>query len=125
MRLILGTFILALGFSTQTASISSAAIRGLVNRLSLESYKARIKGLTQFGDRMQGTQRNRDAIDWLEAQLKSFGYSNVQRHRFMSRSAELENIYATKIGRIRPVGMYLVSAHMDGRGGGEAVDDDR
>src|SRR5438093_10858567 len=107
MRLILGTFILALGFSTQTASISSAAIRGLVGRLNLESYKARIRGLTQFGDRMQGTQRNRDAINWLEAQLKSYGYTNVQRHKFMSGSGELENVDATQIGRSQPLELYL------------------
>src|SRR5207249_6376575 len=73
---------------------------------------------------MKGTQRNRDAIDWLEKQLRSFGYSNVQRHRFVSGSGFLENIYATKIGTTIPGEMYIVSAHMDGRGGGEAADDD-
>jgi hypothetical protein len=73
---------------------------------------------------MQGTQRNRDAIDWLEKQLQSFGYANVERHRFMSGSGPLENIYATKIGAMTPGEMYIVSAHMDGRGGGEAADDD-
>src|SRR4051812_49703421 len=45
----------------------------LVGRLDLERYKATIKGLTQFGDRRQGTKRNRDAVDWIEAQLKSYG----------------------------------------------------
>ena len=73
---------------------------------------------------MQGTERNRNAIDWLEKQLQSFGYTNVERHRFMSGSGPLENIYATKIGTTRPGEMYIVSAHMDGRGGGEAADDD-
>ncbi len=48
-------------------------IRTLVGRLELEKYKATIKGLTQFGDRREGTQRNRDAVDWIEAQLKSYG----------------------------------------------------
>ena len=99
-------------------------MRTVVGRLELERYKAHIKGLAQFGDRMQGTQRNRDAIDWLEKQLRSFGYSNVARHRFMSASGPLENIYATKIGMTLPGEMYIVSAHMDGRGGGEAADDD-
>ena len=32
-----------------------------------------LKGLTQFGDRRQGTERNREAVDWIEAQLKSYG----------------------------------------------------
>jgi hypothetical protein len=99
-------------------------VRTVAGRLELERYKAHIKGLTQFGDRMQGTQRNRDAIDWLEKQLRSFGYSNVERHRFMSSSGLLDNIYATKIGTTVPGEMYLVSAHMDGRGDGEAADDD-
>ncbi len=51
----------------------------LVGRLDLERYKATIKGLTQFGDRRQGTDRNRAAIDWIEAQLKSYGCSNTER----------------------------------------------
>jgi hypothetical protein len=51
----------------------------LVSRLELEKYKATIKGLTQFGDRRQGTKRNRDAVDWIEAQLKSFGCTNTER----------------------------------------------
>jgi len=33
--------------------------------------KATIKGLTQFGDRLHGTDRNRAAIDWIEAELKA------------------------------------------------------
>jgi hypothetical protein len=54
-------------------------IRVLADRLELEKYKATIKGLTQFGDRRQGTKRNRDAVDWIEAQLKSYGCADVQR----------------------------------------------
>lgn len=48
-------------------------VRALVGRLELEKYKATIKGLTAFGDRREGTARNRKAVDWIEAQLKSFG----------------------------------------------------
>jgi hypothetical protein len=48
-------------------------IRTLVGRLDLERYKSTIKGLTQFGDRRQGTDRNRAAIDWIEARLQSYG----------------------------------------------------
>jgi hypothetical protein len=107
---------LVAGLSAQTTNV--------IGRLDLDRYKAHIKGLAQFGDRVQGTQRNRDAIDWLEKQLQSFGYSNVQRHRFMSSSGPLENIYATKVGTTTPREMYIVSAHMDGRGDGEAADDD-
>jgi hypothetical protein len=124
MRFLLGTLVLAGGLSAQRVNAPSDPVRAVAARLELERYKAHIKGLTQFGDRMQGTQRNRDAIDWIEKQLRSFGYSNVERHRFMSASGPLENIYATKIGATIPGEMYIVSAHMDGRGGGEAADDD-
>src|SRR5438477_11215191 len=54
-------------------------IKTLVERLDLEKYKATIKGLTRFGDRRQGTARNRAALDWIEAQLKSYGCTNTAR----------------------------------------------
>src|SRR3989475_3509075 len=123
MGALLRTLVFATVLSVQT-NTPSAPVRTVVARLELERYKAHIKGLSQFGDRMQGTQSNRDAIDWLEKQLRSFGYSSVERHRFMSSSGPLENIYATKVGTSIPGEMYIVSAHMDGRGGGGAADDD-
>lgn len=54
----------------------------IVARLDLERYKATIKGLTQFGDRRQGTDRNRKAVDWIEAQLKSYGCANTERIKY-------------------------------------------
>jgi hypothetical protein len=57
-------------------------VRTLVSRLDLEKYKATIKGLTKFGDRRQGTDRNRAAIDWIEAQLKSDGCTNTERLKY-------------------------------------------
>jgi len=54
----------------------------LVARLDLERYKATIKGLTRFGDRRQGTDRNRAAVDWIEAQLRSYGCSDVLRLKY-------------------------------------------
>ena len=123
MRITIGTLILGAGLA-QTPTSPADPVRSLVGRLQLAEYKAHIKGLTQFGDRMQGTQRNRDAIDWLEKELRSYGYTNVVRQQFMSASGPLENIYATKVGATIPGEMYIVSAHMDGRGGGEAADDD-
>src|SRR5271168_4540061 len=62
---------------------SSETITGLVGRLELERYKATIKGLTQFGDRRQGTDRNRKAVDWIEAQLKSYGCTNTERIHYV------------------------------------------
>jgi hypothetical protein len=57
----------------------SDPVRLMVARLDLEKYKATIKGLTQFGDRRQGTERNRKAVDWIEAQLKSYGCTPTER----------------------------------------------
>jgi hypothetical protein len=124
MRFLLAILALAAGLSAQTSNVPADTIRTVVGRLDLERYKAHIRGITRFGDRMQGTERNRQAIAWLEQQLKSFGYTNVERFRFMSASGPLENVYATKIGTSTPGEMYIVSAHMDGRGDGEAADDD-
>jgi Peptidase family M28 len=53
-----------------------------ISRLTLESYKTTLKGLTQFGDRRQGTQRNRDAVNWIAKQLESYGYTNAERIKY-------------------------------------------
>jgi hypothetical protein len=170
----------------QTETVSDP-VKILVDRLDLERYKATIKGLTQFGDRRQGTDRNRQAIDWIEAQLKSYGCSNIERLKYDyqppspdTRSTQAntaggpgtptpatatavgggrpqglrvrtgvnndpnaqpdpklralnsqpsspglrEEIYCTKVGITHPDEMYIVSAHMDGIGWGEAANDD-
>jgi peptidase M28-like protein len=78
--------------TTTTAANAAAArqdptIKALVDRLDLEKYKATIKGLTQFGDRRQGTDRNRAALDWIEAQLKSYGCANTERLTYTYPSA--------------------------------------
>jgi hypothetical protein len=65
-----------------TASAEVDPVRTLVGRLDLEKYKTTIKGLTQFGDRREGTDRNRAANDWIEAQLKSYGCSDVGRIKY-------------------------------------------
>jgi len=149
----------------------------LVARLDLERYKATIKGLTRFGDRRQGTDRNRDAIEWIEAQLRAYGCADVTRLHYTyspeqkrSRSGpqvargapqgggrfrgpraptgvnddpqrqpdtklraldsqasapgEREEVYCTKVGSTHPDEMYIVGAHMDGIGWGEAANDD-
>jgi hypothetical protein len=71
----------------QAPAVAQAApvedpVRILVSRLDLEKYKATIKGLTQFGDRREGTDRNRAATDWIEAQLKSYGCSGIERIKY-------------------------------------------
>jgi hypothetical protein len=144
-------------------------VRTLVGRLELDRYKATIKGLTQFGDRRQGTARNRAAIDWIEATLKSYGCANTERLKYdyplvgiagsgagsrgpirgvanrtgvnndplaqpdvklrelnsqPSTNGPREEVYCTKVGATHPDEMYIVAAHMDGIGWGEAANDD-
>jgi hypothetical protein len=76
------TIALALPASAQTAAGAPAGspaatpadpIAQLVGQLDLGRYKDTIRNLARFGDRRQGTERNRKAIDWIEAQLKSYG----------------------------------------------------
>ena len=168
------------------AQVSPAApvdpISALVSQLDLERYKATIRGLTRFGDRRQGTERNRKALDWIEARLKTYGCTNTERLQFEftepvkrtpaapqparaggpagaggatlfgkraatgvntdplaqpderlralnaeptpEGTSQRENVYCTKVGTTHPEEMYIVGAHMDGIGWGEAADDD-
>ena len=174
-------------------------VRTMVGRLDLERYKATIKGLTAFGDRREGTERNRKAVDWIEAQLKSYGCETSrltydpaapvptaaatgegrggQRRGGRGRGTTeprptpagtpedpvrrgaggkgfgrptgvnndptrqpdetlralntapvipgpVDQVYCTKWGTTRAGEMYIVGAHMDGIGYGEAANDD-
>src|SRR6266446_5496673 len=64
---------------SQAQDAPTDPVRVLVGRLDLDTYKATIKGLTQFGDRREGTARNRAAVDWIEAQLRNSGCTNTER----------------------------------------------
>lgn len=168
--------------SAQTAAAASDPVATLVSRLDLQRYKATILGLTRFGDRHQGTARNRQAIDWIEAQLKSYGCATERLHYEFKPAPRIagqgpmpaggnggpagsggstlfgtrgpigvnsdpmaqpnqalralnaeqpspdggprEEVYCTKVGSTHPEEMYIVSAHMDGLGYGEAANDD-
>ena len=70
-----------------TAPPPDPNVKAMVDRLELDKYKATIKGLTQFGDRRQGTDRNKAALDWIEAQLKSYGCTNTERITYTYPSA--------------------------------------
>jgi hypothetical protein len=156
----------------------------LVERLDLERYKTTIKGLTQFGDRLAGTDRNQAAVEWIDSELRNYGCETERMQFFVEpspprsggadasrapviASGEIrtsvggsrlrgttrptapaidpevqidpalrqlnaqpaapglrEQVYCTKVGTARPDEMYIVGAHMDGRGFGEATDDD-
>ena len=113
---------------------ADSARQRIVERLDFDSYKELVRGLTQFGDREQGTPRNAAAVDWIEEQLRGWGYETARIHyEYTPRTREgeppaapepREEVYATKVGSTTPGEMYIVSGHMDGRGGGEAANDD-
>ncbi len=176
---------LPLGAQVAPASAASPdPARDLVARLELSRYKESIRGLTRFGDRRQGTDRNRAAIDWIADQLRGYGctpermeyqYTGQQLRSPASAAApapaatarpaaaprsvppqkgnrgptsvntrpelqpdsalriinaqpdtpgKREQVYCTKVGTLHPDEMYIVSAHMDGHGFGEAANDD-
>lgn len=192
--------LLAANLSTAAAAQSLDILQGsalkpddfvvsMVRQLELDRYKATIKSLTEFGDRRQGTDRNRRALAWIEAQLKSYGCTNTERMQFSFTQAppapagaapaprrntipsgglggaagqggstlfgkraktgvninplaqadeklrllnaeqtpvgtsSRENVYCTKIGKTHPEEMYIVGAHFDGIGFGEAAND--
>ena len=107
---------------------ADSAVKAVVDRLDFDSYKEILRGLTEFGDREQGTERNARAIDWIEAQLRGWGYETERIHyQFTARGATeaepREEVYATKVGGEVPGEMYILGAHMDGRGGGQAAND--
>jgi len=174
--------------AAQDAPPTDDPIAELVGRLDLERYKETIRGLTQFGDRRQGTERNRRAVDWIEEQLRSYGcpterlhydydppppperpastaprreppsptiasgevrlgpggsrYRGITRPTGVNTDSLLQpdarlrelnrepatngprsQVYCTKVGATRPDEMYIVGAHMDGHGWGEAAND--
>jgi hypothetical protein len=92
-------------------------IKALVARLDLERYKATIKGLTQFGDRRQGTDRNRAAVDWIEAQLKSYGCTNTERIKYEYLGRQLRNDSTNRVDSLRSAASPQGAAR-GGRGGG-------
>jgi len=176
---VLAALVIPAALPAQADSTRDTVVVQLVARLDLERYKATIKGLTRFGDRRQGTDRNRAAVDWIEAQLRSYGCSTVARLKYeyqpeprpqtqgprpardttrasgggryrgirartgvnadslkqpdarvraldaqASTPGVREEVYCTKIGDTHPDEMYILGAHMDGIGWGEAANDD-
>jgi hypothetical protein len=108
---------------------ADSAVQTIVARLDFNSYKNIVRSLTEFGDREQGTERNARAVDWIDQQLKSWGYT-TERVRYIYRAqrdtvgSPRESVFATKIGSTTPGEMYILGGHMDGRGGGQAANDD-
>src|SRR6185503_11458636 len=100
----------------QSADSASDPVKTMVARLDLERYKATIKGLTQFGDRRQGTDRNRAATDWIEAQLKSYGCTNTERIKYEYNGRQLRNDSTNRVDSVRNAANP--PAGRGGRGGG-------
>ena len=103
-------------------SESTDPIQLLVGRLDIDGYKGGIKALTQFRDRRDGTEENRTAMEWIERQLQSYRCIS-DRIRYTYQSATREQVFCTKSGTTASDEMYMLAAHMDGIGGGEAADD--
>src|SRR6266850_2805003 len=87
-----------IAIGTGTLFAQQDPVKVLVGRLDLQKYKATIKGLTQFGDRRQGTERNRKAVDWIEAQLKSRGCTNTERIKYVYAPAATQAPANTQAG---------------------------
>lgn len=100
----------------------TTAPAALVSGLSLDRFKDNIKKLAAFGDRTQGSPSFVSAGAWLDQQLTALGYT-VAHHQYVFAGGSRTNTFATKLGTKFPDRMYLVSAHLDGRGNGGAADD--
>src|SRR5262245_59556817 len=77
--LVVGTTALGQPLAGQQRAGRDVNVQTLTSRLELARYKSTIEALSRFGDRRQGTKRNRDAVDWIEAQLRSYGCAGVER----------------------------------------------
>jgi len=123
---ILGVLATGASVSTQQAPAPAPAqpadpIRALVGELELERYKDILRGLAQFGDRQQGTKRNRDAIDWIETWLQANGCTNTERitYQYPSDAASDPEVVAARIARERAAAAAGEN-QAAGRAGGQA-----
>jgi hypothetical protein len=98
-------------------------VKALVDRLDFDNYKRLIQTLAEFGERRQGTEQNVAAMHWIEEQLTGWGYQ-VERMSYEYRGQPREQVFATKVGKLVPSEMYIISGHMDGIGRGGAAGDD-
>jgi Zn-dependent M28 family amino/carboxypeptidase len=98
------------------------AAAALVAGLTLQRFRADIAAVAALGDRLQGSPSYDTALAWLQKQLEGMGYA-VEHHAFTYQGSPRINTLATKVGTRSPDRMYIVSAHLDGRGGGGGADD--
>jgi acetylornithine deacetylase/succinyl-diaminopimelate desuccinylase-like protein len=93
-----------------------SCVNGLVDALDLDRFVQNIQVLSEFGDRRTGSTSYDNGESWIAEQLSAAGYQ-VERHMFMDDGQDKANLYVSRVGRVHPDGMYLVSAHLDDRGG--------
>lgn len=107
------------------AARPDSTVKALVDRLDLPRYKATVAGLTRFGDRRQGTARNRAAVDWIEAQLKSYGCTNTERVKYVYAGRQLRNDSTNRVDSIARAasGQPPLAARGGGRITSPIVDD--
>ena len=84
----------------------------LVERLDITRFKQNIKTLSEIGSRFYSKPGNTIALDWLEGELRSYGYQ-VERQSYQFRNVTRANLFATKVGQTHPEKMYIISGHMD------------
>lgn len=101
---------------------ADSMVARIVERADLDSFMSLVRSLADFGDREQGSEGNARANDWIEAQLREWGYDTERLH-YEYEGEPREQVFATKWGTTVPGEMYILGAHMDGRGGGEAAND--
>ena len=99
------------------------AAEALVDALELDTFRSNIETLAGFGDRTQGSASYAVAEDWAVSAFQAMGYE-VERHSFEYYGSSRDNVFVTKTGITHPDQMYILGAHLDGRGGGGAADDD-
>jgi hypothetical protein len=107
---------------TVDALVPSAAGATLVAGLSIQDFRDDIRAVAGLGDRLQGSPSYDTALTWLQQRLESMGYT-VEHHSYTFQGGPRINTFATKVGTKFPDRMYIVSAHLDGRGNGGAADD--
>jgi len=94
----------------------------LVDNLSIENFTQYIADLAAFRSRHWTQPGNDLAVDYLTQKLESFGYANVVLDPYMHQGQQKFNVYATKIGKTRPLEMYIVGAHLDSTSMGNVAD---
>lgn len=95
----------------------ASAAQSLVDALSLQNFKDHVELLSSTtgptgGSRHWSQPGNAAGLDYIEAELTAYGYA-VERHAYSHQSQIRENLYATRVGAVRPDEVLILSAHMD------------